>query len=269
MISLFVSLLAIAASGAQDNAPGGYRLTPEVPVTSVALRPALVFDPEFAHVAQATLDARLCFDPWAVHLQHPWVFAWQPDGEWSAASPGLLRLGVSRAVSKKPRWVGLELSFPLTPPGMTARSWGSLAQESVFGVGGRLSYERLWPLRSPVSLRVALGARYWSECVIPDCGLTASSILPDLELIAARSWQLTPGWALVTEGELVVDAVPVSFRLLGRRVQPLERGSLVADLGVQVPPLTYTDYFSLQLVGQLRWYPEGITLVRPPPAIEP
>lgn len=269
MLLALLALLTTCPSLAQDNAPGGYRLTPELPSTSASIRPALVTDPEWAPVFQATVDARWWLDPWAVHVEHPWVFAWQPDGDWSRTAPGLLRLGATRAVSKKPRWLGLELALPLTPPGMTATSWASLAQESVFGVGGMVSYERLWAHRSPTSLRVALGVRYWGDCVHRWCGMLTPSLFPAAEIIAARSWQLAPGWALVTEAELVIDAIPASIRLLGRRVQPLADGCLVLDLGVQVPPWTYAEYFSFQAVGQLRWYPQGITLVRPPPPDEP
>ncbi len=265
-------LLLLAATGqAQDNAPGGYRLSPEVPVHSAALRPALVVDPAWAHVAQLSFDGRVFLDPWAITLQHPWVFAWRGDGSWSDAAPGVVRLGASRAMGKKPNWLGLDLTLPVVPHGMAARSWGSVAQETLFGAGARLQYEHLWPLQSPISLRLALGVRTWSECGLPDsnCGSYKPPLLPDAELIAARSWMVTPGWAVVTEHELLFDPVPTSSRLMLRRTQPLSQGTLVADLGLQAPLTTYADYFSLQLVAQLRWYPEGIELMRQLPPEEP
>ena len=268
MLALLGTLLVSAAPRALDNAPGGYRLSPALPSSSVAIRPALVVDPEWARVAQFTFDGRLYREPWSYHLQHPIVFAWRSDGSWSSAGLGLVRLGAARAISKKPRWIGAELFLPITPPGMTAQSWGSVAQETLFGAGGRLSYERLWDLRSPISLRMALGAHYWSEPVLGSYAWALPSVLPSAEIIATRSWMNKPGWAVVTEGELTIDAIPASLRVMGRRTQPLERGSLVADLGVQIPPLTWVDWFSPQFVAQIRWYPEGIDLEHPQPPEE-
>jgi hypothetical protein len=261
----WLPLLIVSGALAQDNAPGGYRASPELPVSSVALRPALVLDPEWAPVAQLGFDGRLWRDPWSLHVQAPFVYSWRPDGSWSAAGLGLARLGAARAVSKKPRWLGVDLYLPTAPPSMTARSWATLAQETTFGAGARLSYERLWALDSPISVRLALGGHYWSMCQLDPCLTDHAALLPAGELLAARSWMLAPGWAVVTEGELTIDEVHATIRLMGRRVQPLDEGALVADLGVQIPPWTWADAFSAQIIAQLRWYPEGILLERPEP----
>jgi hypothetical protein len=255
-------LLAVTAPRAQDNAPGGYRMSPELPVPSVALRPALVLDHEWANVLQLGFDGQAWLDPWSIHLQAPVVFAWRPDGSWSAAGLGLARIGAARAVSKKPRWLGVELFLPTAPPSMTARSWGTLAQETVFGAGARLSYEQLWPLASPISLRVTAGAHYWSSCQLDLCTTYAPALMPSAEIIAARSWMVAPGWAVVTEHELTIDVVPSTVRIMGRRVQPVGEASMVADLGLQIPLATWADEPTAQLVAQLRWYPQGVIMER-------
>lgn len=258
-------LLAATASQAQDNAPGGYRMSPELPASSVALRPTMVLDHEWANVLQLGFDGQAWLDPWSVHLQAPVVFAWRPDGSWSAAGLGLARIGAARGVGKKPHWLGLELLVPTAPPSMTTRSWGTIAQEALFGAGARVSYERLWALDSPISLRVAVGAHYWSTCQLDSCTSYAPAVLPSAEIIAARSWMVAPGWAVVTEHELTIDIVASTVRAMGRRVQQVGDSCVVADLGLQVPIATWADEPTLQLIAQLRWYPQGITMERPDP----
>ncbi len=267
MLSLLALLLAVAAPRAQDNAPGGFRSSPELPCNSAALRPATVIDPEWANVLQLGFDGRVYREPWSLHLQAPVIHAWRPDGTWSATGLGAARISAARAVSKKPRWVGLELYVPLAPPGFSSRSWATISQESTFGAGARLFYERSWDLRSPISLRAAAGAHYWGSC--PYCGpYTRPGTIPAGEIIASRSWMISPGWAVVSEGELTIDHVPASIRAMGRRVQPIEDGALVVDLGLQIPPLSWADYPSAQFIAQIRWYPQGITVARPEPPPE-
>ncbi len=266
---LLLSLLSLATpSWAQDNAPGGYRSSPDLPVSSVALRPALVLDHEWANVFQLGFDGHAYREPWSLSVQAPVVFAWRPDGSWSGAGVGQARIGAMRAVSKRPRWIGVEVSIPTAPPGMTARSWGTLAQEALFGAGARVSYQRLWPLDSPIDLRAAAGARYWSSCQLETCATQGRAFLPAAELIAARSWMVAPGWAVVTEHELTIDVVWSTARVMGRRTQPIQDGALVADLGLQVPLPTWADEPTVQLIAQIRWYPDGIMVSRPEPPPE-
>jgi hypothetical protein len=242
------------AAAAIATTPGGWQVQ-ALPDTSLALRPVAVLGDPVAEVAQLTLDARVGFGTWAVDAQLPWVGSHDAQDRWTHSYPGLLRVGGHHWFHREIFQIGLEVAVPVTTDPGAGHSWASLSND----------VQPAWELLPVFQVCYA-----WSRITVDGrigVGVRAGPHEPDwfeifdmparvqFDYAGVVSWWFDERFAAVAEAQLTLDAVPMTARLMGRAELAPGRGLLLFDLGLQIPILTYTEYWTLQPIAQVRWYP--------------
>jgi hypothetical protein len=243
------ALLALLwAGGAWAASAGGYRVGHGLPADLLATREVLVVAPGGPWVFQAMLEGRVTFGKASLDLEVPALYTWTASG-WRDAGLGRVRAGAWLHVGGGPTLdaVGLEASASVFPQGTRVDAWGSIARETVTGADVLFAWEHTWTPDSPLTTRLAFG---FASTPYRD-GQTA---WPAVEVALVKVWAISPAFALVTEGEVLVDRVPATLRVLGRW-DPSARWS--ADLGIQAPAQLGSGAFehrTVQVVGQVRTF---------------